>query len=105
MLRQRLDFLVHRYLLATIRQQSSEKAEIHVDISEVLFEFINCRCKHGYCDSEAILDIHDRLSVITNHMTVYGLDMNTLEPQDLTPVVTKVINAIIIMLKQGKLNG
>ncbi len=74
-LRQNLTYPVTRYLLSIRRLNGSERAEQHLEIARICFEFIFFTSAERY-QMEA-MRIHDYLAdTITNHLNLYGFVPN-----------------------------
>lgn len=89
-----LDFPVHRYILSKRRMQGMEKAEMHIEIAKIIFEFVNIR---GYqcADWDKVMVIHDDLTVITDNLDKFGYNIDDQEEQDTNLIVSRVLKAII----------
>ena len=93
LLKQSLDFNVHRYILSKRRMNGFERAEVHIEIAKTIYQFIYCHpdtCR----DWDEIMLIHDKLTAITDHLDKYGFDIHDAE-QDTYPITEKVMEALI----------
>ena len=101
LLRKALDFPVHRYILSKRRMNGMEKAEMHIEISKIIFEFANVR---GYKpeDWDDVIVIHDKLTVITDNLDQFGYNVDTLE-EVFIRVVDNVLAAIIEFIESRNL--
>jgi len=93
LLREALDFLIYRYLLSNHRRQGFEKAEIHIDMSKIIFQYIYIQ-KYRSIDFDKMMKIHDGLTEITDNLDRYGFDINDSD-QDLSPIAEKTLDAIM----------
>lgn len=101
---QALDFPVHRYILCKMRLTNGmEKAETHIQIAKIIFDFIYCR-ENKPEDWDNVMKIHDDLTIITDHLDKYGYNVND-EENDTCLITNRVLPAIIKFIENIKLKG
>ena len=97
MLFQALNYEIHRYFLSCTfgREDSNEKAERHINISNIILSFINAK-PYNIKEHEASMEIHDYLAeILTDRMDeVIGFPLDR-RPYDYDELVNKFFNVII----------